>query len=114
MKPRITLVTISVSFIPTLNASSVARPIPVPVEDVDDERLLGADPAGRDRDERGEALGHLDEQHVPDRLLDPERVEEEPDRDEAKHPVARLPERDLAQVARPVAQHGEALARRAA
>ena len=29
-KPRVMLVTISVSFIPTLNASSVARPIPVP------------------------------------------------------------------------------------
>ena len=32
VKPRTTLVTISVSFIPTLKASSVARPMPVPLK----------------------------------------------------------------------------------
>ena len=67
-------------------------------------------PPGRDRDERREALGHLDKQDVPDRLLDPEGVEEEPDRDEAEQPVARLPERNLAQVTRSVGSTAKALA----
>ena len=40
---------------------------------------------------------------------DPERVEEEPDRDEAKHPVAGLPECDAAEVLGAVAEDGEAL-----
>ena len=56
------------------------------VEDVDDEGLLGADPTRRDRDECRQALGLLDEQDVPNRLLDPERVEEEPERREPAGP----------------------------
>ena len=34
----------------------------------DDERLLGADPAGRDRHEGREALRHLDEEDVAEAL----------------------------------------------
>ena len=64
-------------------------------------------PPGRDRDERGQALRHLHEQHVPERLLDPERAEEEPDRDEAQEPVAGLPRRDRAEIAPTVREHGE-------
>ena len=78
-------------------------------EDVDDESLLGADPAGRDGNEGREALGDLDQQHVPDRLGNPERIEEEPDRHEAKRPVACLPERDPVEVFGAVAENGEAL-----
>ena len=79
-------------------------------EDVDDEGLLGPDPARRDRHERGEALRDLDEQDVPERLLDPEGAEEEPDRDEAEQPVSRLPGGDVLEVLGAVAQHDEPLA----
>ena len=66
-------------------------------------------PPGRDRDEGREALRHLDEEDVPEALVDAERTEEEPDRDEAQRPVGGLPRGDPAQVLRPVAQDGEAL-----
>ena len=108
MKPTITFTSISVSFIPTAKASS-GRAATRAREDEDDERLLGADPAGRDRDERGQALRHLDEEDVAQALLDAERAEEEPDRDEAEHPVSGLPARDRAAVLPRSAQYGEAL-----
>ena len=78
-------------------------------EDVEEERLLGAEPARRQRQERRQARGHLDEQHVLDRLRDVERVEHEPDGHEAKRPVCRLPDRDRPEVGRRVAHDRERL-----
>ena len=83
MKPSTTLTAVRVSFMPTLNASSAERGA-CAAERVDEERLLGADAAGADGHERGEALRGLDEQHVAERLVDPEGVEHEPDRREPK------------------------------
>ena len=100
MKPSTTLTAVSVSRMPTLNASSAlaARA----AKRVDEERLLGADPARAHRKERGEALRRLHEQHVAKRLVDPEGVEHEPDRRQAEAPVAELPEHHLPQPARGV------------
>ena len=94
---------------PTEKASSRLRGTAA-LEHEDDERLLGADPARRDRHERREALRHLHEEDVAEALVDAERAEEEPDRHEAERPVPGLPGGDPAQVLGPVTQHGEALA----
>ena len=75
-----------------------ARDADVP-ERVDEERLLGADPARGGGDERGEAHRRLDENGVLDALRDPECPEEEPDRREAQRPVGELPDDHRAHVA---------------
>ena len=91
--PAITLTTVSVMRMPTLNASSTEDGRR-PAQHDGEEGLLGADAAGRGRHQRGEAERHLHEQRVADRLVDPERAEEEPDRGDAERPVAQLPRDD--------------------
>ena len=70
---------VSVSSRPTLNASSIERGRDA-AQDVEQERLLGPDAGRRDREERRDALRHLHEAGVLERLRDVERVEQEPDR----------------------------------
>ena len=60
MNPTTAFTSVSVSFIPTLNASRVRLGDPRVPERVDDQRLLGADTAWRRRHERREAHRGLD------------------------------------------------------
>jgi len=76
-------------------------------ERVEQECLLGADPRGADREQDGEALGHLDEDRVVQRRGHVEGAQEEEDRRQPQGPVGRLPDRDAAQVARPVREDSE-------
>ena len=78
-------------------------------EGVDEQRLLGADAAGRRGDQGREAHRRLDEQRVADALVDAERAEEEPDRRQPEAPVGELPEHDRAGVARRRLEDGERL-----
>jgi len=76
-------------------------------EGVEQQRLLGADPRGADREEHREALRHLDEDRVVQRRRHVEGAQEEEDRDEPEAPVRRLPEGDVAQVVRLVREDAE-------
>ena len=87
---------ISVSRMPTLKAAARARDLPA--EEVEQEGLLGADPAGLIGRSEASPARDLDEQRVVERRRQPERAQEEEDRDEPARPVERLPERDPAQV----------------
>ena len=108
-KPSARLTTISVSRMPTLNASSaVLRRLAAKHEE--QERLLGADPGRADREQRRELCGDLDEQRVVHGRGQPERAAGRRGRPASRRrPVDRLPERDAAEVGAPVPQDREAL-----
>ena len=80
------------------------------VVDVDEQALLRADAAGRERQQGREALHGEDEQRVVQARRHAERLEEEVDRGEAEDPRERLPRDDLADEAREVAEDRESLA----
>ena len=78
-------------------------------EQVEEERLLRADPGGTDGEQGGESCGDLDEQGVVHRRRDPEGMQEQENGDESAGPVGYLPEGDTAQVGLPVPEYQEAL-----
>ncbi len=108
VKPTIAFTTVSVSRMPTEKASRALRGT-ASLKTKTMKACSVPIPPGEIGHERGEARRHLHEQHVPDALVDPECAEEEPDREEAERPVARLPRGDGAQVALAVVQHDDAL-----
>ena len=73
MNPTTTFTAVSVSLMPTLNASRAVRGA-APPEGIDEERLLGPDASGAHRDECGQALRRLHEEDIADALLDAERA----------------------------------------
>ena len=78
-------------------------------EGVDQQGLLGPDPAGRRGNQGRQAHRRLDEERVAEALGDSERGEEEPDRREPEAPVGELPHHDRAGVARRRVEDGERL-----
>ena len=81
---------------PTENESTATRD--GPVERRDEQRLLGAGAAGRERQRRRDRLHGHQQADVLERAADVERLEEEPEGREARQPADELPRRDLAQV----------------
>ena len=79
------------------------------VERDDEQRLLGAGAARRERKRAGHRLHAHHQQHIVERSADPEGVEEQPERREAQHPPGRLPGDDLAQVPARLAEDRHAL-----
>ncbi len=79
-------------------------------EDRQQQRLLDAGAAGREREHRGDHLHAEHEQRVADRAADVERVEQRPVGREPGDPARELPARHLAPVAAAVAQDRESLA----